>query len=71
MVEPVGLVIGYHGAHDLCGRGKASYLIRCSCGRLFDFFCWSYRKRCPGCKALYVYEKAGGITKNGVEVEWN
>jgi hypothetical protein len=47
-------VLGYNGAH-----GKSSYLIRCGCGELFDFYVWSNRKRCGKCRTVYVYGSQG------------
>lgn len=47
-------VIGYNPEH-----GRSSYLIRCACGTMFDFYVWSVRKRCPGCKKLYHYSRGG------------
>lgn len=48
-------MIGYSPMRD----GRSSYLVKHRCGATFDFYVWSMRKRCPRCKALFVYSRGG------------
>ncbi len=50
------------------GRGKASYLILCPCGKTLPLYCGAGRATCKMCRREYTYE-ADGIMYNGAALD--